>query len=536
MPASRPARLCSGFIIPALLIVSATLVSCRQQKQYKIGVSQCSEDSWRGKLTSELEMATYFYDDVTLSFTSAHDDSELQERQIDSLVESGIDLLIVSPNQQSHLSAAVDRAFDKGIPVVLFDRKTKSDKYTTFLGADNFEIGYMLGEYACGQLDGKGAIVEICGLKDSSPAEERHNGFHAALKKYPGVRVVESDYGDWTGESGREAMERIMERYDGPVDCIMGGNDRMAAASLQAFKERHPQSDPVVLGVDALSGPGEGMVLVRDSVLSASAIYPTHGDELLQLALNILNGKSCYKEYKMASSLVTSSNANILLLQNEELEQRSENLRKLSSKVDATSAVIATQQTLIFVCVAFIFVSLVLIGVIARANRQKQRLAVKLAEQKEMAERSRDELELERDHLVEAQLALMSSGAMAAASADTGADVLSGNEESFRKESEFMQKFNSVVNENMDDADFGVEQIGQQLGYSRVQLYRKVKALTGKSPVELLRSYRLDYAKTLLNDASLSVSEVAYRVGFSSPSYFSKCYKEEFGVSPSVNQ
>lgn len=529
-------RFVSGLFIPMLIVVSAAAVSCKQQKQYKIGVSQCSEDSWRGKLKSELEMATYFNDGVSLSFTSAHDDSELQERQIDSLVESGIDLLIVSPNQQSHLSAAVDRAFDKGIPVVLFDRKTKSDKYTTFMGADNYEIGHMLGEYACQQLGGNGCIVEICGLKDSSPAEERHNGFHAALQRYPGVRVVESDYGDWTEESGREAMERIMERYDGPVDCIMGGNDRMAAAAVLYLKERYPQANPVVLGVDALSGPDEGMVLVRDSVLNASAIYPTHGDELLTLALNILQGKSCYKEYKMASSLVTPSNANILLLQNEELEHGSANLKKLSTKVDATTAVISTQQTLIFVCVIFIFVSLILLAVIARANRQKQRLAVKLAEQKEMAERSRDELELERDRLVEAQLALMSNAGTAAVASETGADVLSGNEEGFRKESEFMQKFNNVVNENMSDADFGVEQIGQELGYSRVQLYRKVKALTGQSPVELLRSYRLSHAKTLLDDASLSVAEVAYRVGFSSPSYFSKCYKEEFGVSPSDNQ
>lgn len=514
-------------IIPLLIL----LASCTPQKQYNIGVSQCSEDSWRGKLTSELEMSTYFYEGVNLSFTSAHDDSELQERQVDSLVAAGIDLLIISPNQQRQLSKAIDNAFDKGIPVVLFDRKTGSDKYTSFMGADNYEIGYMLGEYAAQHLGGKGAVVEICGLKDSSPAEERHNGFRDAVNRHGGIRVVASEGGDWTRESGMRAMEKILETYDGPVDCIMGGNDRMAAGALEVLKMRRPQCKPLVLGVDALPGPDGGMCMVRDSILDASAIYPTHGDELLQLALNILDGKSCYKEYKLASSIVTAANANILLLQNEELERRSANLKKLNAKVDAITSTISTQQTLISVCVIFIVMSLVFIAVITRANRQKHRLAVKLAEQKEMAERSRDELELERDRLVEAQLALASNGVTAVP--DSGADVLSGNEEGFRKESEFMQKFNNVVNENMSDADFGVEQIGQELGYSRVQLYRKVKALTGKSPVELLRSYRLGYAKNLLNDASLSVSEVAYRVGFSSPSYFSKCYKDEFGTSPS---
>lgn len=514
-------------IIPLLIL----LASCTPQRQYNIGVSQCSEDSWRGKLTSELEMSTYFYEGVNLTFTSAHDDSELQERQVDSLVAAGIDLLIISPNQQRQLSKAIDNAFDKGIPVVLFDRKTGSDKYTSFMGADNYEIGFMLGEYAVQHLGGKGAIVEICGLKDSSPAEERHNGFRDAVNRHDGARVVASAYGDWTKESGMRAMEEILGSYDGPVDCIMGGNDRMAAGALEALKMRRPGCDPLMLGVDALPGADGGMCMVRDSILDASAIYPTHGDELLQLALNILDGKSCYKEYKLASSIVTAANANILLLQNEELERRSANLRNLSAKVDVITGTISIQKTLISVCVIFIVMSLVFIVVITHANRQKHRLAVKLAEQKEMAERRRDELELERDRLVEAQLALASNGVSAAS--DSGADVLSGNEEGFRKESEFMQKFNSVVNENMSDADFGVEQIGQELGYSRVQLYRKVKALTGKSPVELLRSYRLGYAKTLLNDASLSVSEVAYRVGFSSPSYFSKCYKDEFGTSPS---
>lgn len=521
-------RFLTAIVLAALVLCA----SCSQPRKYKIGVSQCSEDSWRGKLRAELEMSTYFYEGVELFFTSAHDDSELQERQVDSLVAAGVDLIIVSPNQQKQLSKSVEKAFDKGIPVILFDRKTSSDKYTSFMGADNYEIGYMLGEYAIQMLKGRGAIVEICGLKDSSPAEERHNGFCKAIDMCSGVRIAESAYGEWTKESGRRAMTAILNRYSGPVDCIMGGNDRMAAGALEVLKERRPDCKPLILGVDALTEPGGGMRMVRDSVLSASAIYPTHGDELLQLALNILDGKACYKEYTMASSLVTASNANILLLQNEELERRSANLRKLSAKVDDISAVISTQKTLMTIGVIFLTVCLILIAFIFHAERQKNRLALSLAEQKEMAERRRDELELERDRLVEAQLALMSGGGSASIA---DAEVLSGNEESFRKENEFMQKFNSAVMENMSDADFGVEQIGQQLGYSRVQLYRKVKAMTGKTPVELLRSCRLTYAKQLLNDASLSVSEVAYRVGFSSSSYFSKCYKEEFGTSPSDN-
>ena len=125
---------------------AASLLSCGngsdaifgRKDNYVIGISQCSEDSWRQKLKEELEMATYFNEGVSLRFVSANDDSELQQRQIDSLAESGIDLLIVSPNQLDLLSDEIDKVYDAGIPVILFDRKTDSPKYTSFVGTDNF--------------------------------------------------------------------------------------------------------------------------------------------------------------------------------------------------------------------------------------------------------------------------------------------------------------------------------------------------------------------------------------------------------------
>ena len=85
----------------------------------------------------------------------------------------------------------------------------------------------------------------------------------------------------------------------------------------------------------------------------------------------------------------------------------------------------------------------------------------------------------------------------------------------------------------MTDSDLSVETIGAELGLSRVQLYRKVKALTGLSPVELLRKARLQKAKELIKGTDKTIAEVAYEVGFTAPSYFTKCFKEEFGISPS---
>jgi len=153
-------------------------LSCTTSKpKYVIGVSQCSGDIWRDKLNEELRMGTYFHDDVELRYASADDNDEKQIEQIDAFINEGINLLIVSPNQVATISPAIDRAFDSGIPVIVFDRKTSSKKFTAYIGADNENMGHEMGEYIAAQLKGKGRVLEIMGLKGSSPAIERHQGF-----------------------------------------------------------------------------------------------------------------------------------------------------------------------------------------------------------------------------------------------------------------------------------------------------------------------------------------------------------------------
>ena len=171
----RPSAAMYGCLFILALVFSAS--GCSGRKGYVIGVSQCSEDIWRDKLNEELRMGTYLFNNVELRITSANDDDRRQIAQIDSLADSGIDLLVVSPNQIHTVSEAIDRAYDRGIPVIYFDRKTNSTKYTAFIGADNYSIGTTMGHYIATKLGGRGRVVEITGLKDSSPAIDRHRGF-----------------------------------------------------------------------------------------------------------------------------------------------------------------------------------------------------------------------------------------------------------------------------------------------------------------------------------------------------------------------
>ena len=112
------------------------------------------------------------------------------------------------------------------------------------------------------------------------------------------------------------------------------------------------------------------------------------------------------------------------------------------------------------------------------------------------------------------------------------ANIVNSDESQMPVSDSFLDRFRTILQQNLNDADFNVERIGEEMGMSRVQLYRKIKSLTGMTPVELLRKSRLARGKQILESSERSVSEVAYEVGFTSPSYFAKCFKDEFGITP----
>ncbi len=510
--------------ITLLFILLTALTSCTRQKpHYVIGVSQCSEDIWREKQNAELRMGAYLQGDVELRFAVAYDSDQRQVQQIDSLVATGIDLLIVAPNQMATISPAIDRAYDKGIPVIVFERKTSSKKYTAFISADNYEMGRVMGEYIAGQLHGKGRVMEIMGLKGSSPAIERHNGFADALKDYPDITIIASLQGDWTEESGYEAVKD----YQGDLshtDFVFGQNDRMAMGARKAIIEQIEKQtadnpglrQPLIkglqiCGIDGLPGENGGIQLVRDSILDASYIYPTHGDQLIQLAADILDGKPYEKETLMMSALVTRDNARVLLMQNEEIMRQSAYLDQLHSRADNYLKQLDTQHVINWMAVGVIVLLLVTMILFYLYYLKK--------------------IAMQREHVVNTLWNMKQEDIP-----QTMPETAESNEEIPEDEpvavSLFIARFKEAVEARLDESELSVEDLAADMNLSRVQLYRKVKSFTGSTPVELLRTARLKRGYQLLMTTDKSVSEIAYLVGFSAPSYFTKCFKEEYGQLP----
>ena len=393
-------RLFHFIIIVIIGFVGCLLtVGCvKHPKKYVIGVSQCSEDIWRDKLNDELKMGEYLNDSIIVKLASSNDDNVLQNKQVNQFVDEGVDLLIISPNQMSAISKAVERAYDKGIPVILYDRMSNTQKYTAFIGCDNYKIGNSMGKYIAQQLQGKGRVVEIRGLEGSSPALERHRGFMDAIHSYPDIQVVASEGGDWKEESGIQAMKKILKETQ-DFDYVFAHNDRLAWGAYVAAQQMGVKRNYKYTGVDGMATEGGGLELVRDGVFDASYLYPTKGDEVIALAMRILNHQPYKKDNYLSTSIITKANADLTLMEARDAERQARNLKTLHKQVDQYLADYNSQKVMLIGLCLFLLVCIAAAALIFRGYVVKVRLNEKLANANGELKRVNGELEQKNGEL-----------------------------------------------------------------------------------------------------------------------------------------
>lgn len=362
--------------------VSLCLASCRGKEAHKrfvVGVSQCSEDTWRDKLNEELRIAATYYD-VDLQIKSANDDVRLQTEQINRFVEQGVDLLVVAPGQVS-ISPAIDKAYVKGIPVIIFDRRTRSNKYTAYIGADNHDIGASMAEFMANANTAGTKVVELCGLSSSSPAIERDAGFDSVAAHRPNIDIVKKVYADWTEEGAYRMMDSLLSTPYPAFNCLFAHNDRMAMGARRAVVKHGIDPKTIKLcGIDAMPQHGGGMQLVAEGKLFASSIYPTRGDEVMRLAMKILTHKPYNRENRLSSALVTEANARVLLMQNDETTRQQGHLSELRNRVDKTVNDFKTQRIYLLIMLSALLLLALAYVYVVNANRAKARMNRQLAD------------------------------------------------------------------------------------------------------------------------------------------------------------
>lgn len=375
---------------PVIYFISSVLLlltwSCTENKTYKIGISQCSQDDWRMKMNDEIEREIMFHEDVSVEIRSADDCNEKQISDIRYFADNGFDIIIVSPNEAAALTPAIKEIYDRGIPVIIFDRNIIGDSYTARIGVDDEGLGRSAAHYALHLLGTDANAIEIYGLPGSTPAEDRHKGFSEEFVS-GGGNLIASVPGNWNKEDAMPSVDSLL-RVHHDIDLIYAHNDRMAIGASEVARELG-RDDIKIIGIDA--APDIGIQAVADSIIDATFLYPTEGYRLIRTALSILKGEQYEKETVLpVSSAVDLTNADVLLRQNETMKEETGKMRIIKAQIDDYWAKHSSQTTLFYAIVAILILMVGIVFLILRAYWSHKRHQKILLEQNEALEEQRN--------------------------------------------------------------------------------------------------------------------------------------------------
>jgi len=351
--------------ISGIFLVIVMFAGCKKAdktSQYTIGFSQCvGSDLWRHTMLDEMKMELSLHPGVKFIYCDANGNSQKQIQQVKNMVDQGIDLLIISPNEAQPLTGIVEQTYNKGIPVIVIDRKTASSLYTAYVGADNYQIGKMAGEYLGSLLKGHGNVLEVMGLPGSSPAIERDHGFTDALKKFSNVQITAQVYGDWLRENAENQLQQIAPRLKN-VDAVFAHNDVMAAGSRAILNQAGLNKNIKIVGVDALPGDGGGMQMIDSKIINASVLYPTGGKEAIVTAFKILNKEPFFKENTLQSQVIDSTNAQLMKMQWDRINNQQKDIERQQALLAEQEQVYNSQQVVLNVIVITLVLAIVFGG------------------------------------------------------------------------------------------------------------------------------------------------------------------------------
>lgn len=389
------------YLLLTLLSLFGLAASCtRHEPRFRIGVSQCSDDEWRHQMNNEMLREALFYDEVEIDIRTVKDDNARQIEDIRNFIEEGVDLLVIAPNEAAPITPVVEEAYDRGIPVIVFDRKILSDKYTAYIGADNYEIGKAIGRYVVNMLQGKGNVMEISGLTGSTSAIDRHQGFVSAISPYPGIKLLGREDAGWLRSEAGQKMDTLLAHFP-QIDVVYAQNDRMAAGAYAVARQKGRAGEMRFIGTDALSGEGYGVEQVLKGELDATFIYPTGGDRVIQIAMDILNKRDFPRETILNTSAVDSTNAQIMQMQTTHIATLDGKIETLNGKMNHYLDRYATQQVVLFGSLLVLLLVVGLLVAVYLSLRTKNRLNRELSRQKEKLEEQKQQLTQQKEQLIQ---------------------------------------------------------------------------------------------------------------------------------------
>jgi ABC-type sugar transport system substrate-binding protein len=276
-----------------------------------VGFSQIgAESAWRTANTKSIKDEAAKRG-VTLKFSDAQGDQENQVRALRSFIQQRVDVIAVAPKTEDGWQAVLEEAKKAGIPVILTDRVVKVDDpslYVTFIGSDFVEEGRRAAEWLAKKTDGKAQIAELQGTPGAAPAIDRKKGFEEGIAKYPEMKIIKSQSGNFERGKGKEVMEAFLRSPEGPkITALYAHNDDMALGAIQAIEAagKKPGKDVLVVSIDGVRDAFQAML---DGKLNCSVeCNPLLGPQLFDTIEKVKRGETVPKHIKTAEGVFEQS-------------------------------------------------------------------------------------------------------------------------------------------------------------------------------------------------------------------------------------
>lgn len=352
---------------------------CHKNKsELIIGFSQCTgDDGWRQLQLNEMKMELAYHPNTNLIYRDAKEDNEKQIQQIKELLSKKIDVLIVSPNEGSPLTPIINKIYESGIPVIIVDRKTTDTLYTSYVGADNKKVGLLAGEYIGNILNGKGKVVEIQGLRGSTPTIERHEGLLESLNRFPNIQIIKTIQSDWTGPTTAQKLESSKDVVQN-ADLVFAQNDVMANAAYKVYQLWRISQSVKFIGVDASPGPSLGLSWINKGILTSSVLYPTGGKEAIRAAIDAVEKKSINKNIELETLVIDSINAGLMTLQTNKILEQQKDIEKQQSLLKEQLRLYKSQKILLLILLSSLLIAIALGAIVYSSFKRNKRITKSL--------------------------------------------------------------------------------------------------------------------------------------------------------------
>lgn len=370
-----------------------------RDKKFRIGVSQCSGDYWREKINEDIMREQLLHENMEVVFRNADSNNDRQIEDIRYFIDNDFDLIMVSPNEAKELTPIVREAYDSGIPVVTFDRCIEGESFTAHMEVDNYELGRSVAQYAGSLIHGPLKVIEIQGPSSASPAQRRHSGFSDAIRENGDGRIIASVCGNWDDSLSASLTDSLLECYP-EANLIYAHTDHMAIGAAKAARQKG-RADIAVMGIDGF--PHIGIQAVKDSLLTATFLYPSEGERLLRIAAAILEG-SPYERINRVPPLspIDRTNADILLSQDELMVSETAKINLLRGKLDEYLNRYATQRMLLLFSIIIVVLFGVLLFILLMAVNSHRRHRKVLLQKTRLLEEEKDKQRILYDRLQDA--------------------------------------------------------------------------------------------------------------------------------------